>query len=156
MFTLLLLSSYRCSFKDRVMSGEMRVEHDTLGSVEVPAERLYGAQTARSLHFFHIGLPMERMPILVVHSLARVKAAAAKVNAENGSLDRRLADAIVTAADEVLSGALDEHFPLSVWQTGSGTQTNMNVNEVSYFYSLCLLLKISQLHYPILGVEQSR
>jgi fumarate hydratase class II len=99
-----------------------------MGPIEVPADRYWGAQTQRSLHYFRIG--DDRMPIAVVHGLARLKKAAALVNRELGLLDARRAELIGRAADEVIDGKLDAHFPLSVWQTGSGTQTNMNVNEV--------------------------
>jgi fumarate hydratase, class II len=105
-----------------------RVETDSMGPIEVPADRYWGAQTQRSLHYFQIGA--DRMPIAVVHALARLKKAAALVNRELGLLDARRAELIGRAADEVIDGKLDAHFPLSVWQTGSGTQTNMNVNEV--------------------------
>ena len=105
-----------------------RSEFDSMGKIDVPADRYWGAQTERSLHHFAIG--GDHMPLEVCHALGVVKKAAAQVNAELGNLeDWRLA-AISKAADEVISGALDEHFPLFVWQTGSGTQTNMNVNEV--------------------------
>jgi fumarate hydratase class II len=104
------------------------MEHDTLGPVAVPAERLWGAQTERSLENFRIS--GERVPLAVVHALALVKKAAALVNVELGVLDGAIGSAIVSAADEVLAGAHDDEFPLVVWQTGSGTQTNMNVNEV--------------------------
>jgi fumarate hydratase class II len=109
------------------MSG-MRTEKDSFGPIEVPSARLWGAQTERSRRFFRIS--SERMPLAVVYALARVKRAAAKVNAELGLLDRNKALAIRSAAQEVLDGKHDEEFPLSVWQTGSGTQSNMNVNEV--------------------------
>jgi fumarate hydratase, class II len=105
-----------------------RSEKDSFGTIEVPADRLWGAQTERSRHFFRIS--GERMPLAVVHALALVKKAAAGVNAELGLLDKRKAQAIQTAADEVLAGNHDDEFPLVVWQTGSGTQSNMNVNEV--------------------------
>ncbi|RMH41446.1 MAG: class II fumarate hydratase [Deltaproteobacteria bacterium] len=105
-----------------------RIETDTLGEVEVPADRYWGAQTQRSLQNFHIGT--ERMPIEVVRAFGVLKRAAATVNAQLGRLDQRIADAIVQAADEVIAGKLDDHFPLFVWQTGSGTQSNMNANEV--------------------------
>src|SRR6218665_2464132 len=108
--------------------SEVRIESDTMGEVAVPADRLWGAQTQRSLENFRIG--GERMPLPVVHALAQVKRAAARVNHTLGLLDARLADAIVAAADEVIAGVLDDHFPLVVWQTGSGTQSNMNANEV--------------------------
>jgi fumarate hydratase class II len=110
---------------------ESRTETDSLGPIEVPANRYWGAQTQRSLHHFSIGDPAaDRMPMEVVRALALLKKAAATVNADLGVLDRKFADLIVAAADEILDGTLDEHFPLFVWQTGSGTQTNMNVNEV--------------------------
>ena len=112
------------------MTGS-RTETDSLGAVEVPDDRYWGAQTQRSLHHFSIGDPSaDRMPMEVIRGLALLKKSAAMVNAERGLLDRTLADLIVAAADEILDGRLDEHFPLFVWQTGSGTQTNMNVNEV--------------------------
>jgi fumarate hydratase class II len=110
---------------------ESRTETDSLGAIEVPTDRYWGAQTQRSLHHFSIGDPgADRMPMEVVRALALLKKAAAMVNADRGLLDRQVADLIVAAADEILDGALDDHFPLFVWQTGSGTQTNMNVNEV--------------------------
>src|SRR3954471_1105803 len=109
------------------MSG-MRIEKDSFGEIDVPADRLWGAQTERSRRFFRIS--GERMPLPVIYALAAVKKAAAKVNAELGLLDKSKADAIQRAAVEVLAGAHDEEFPLVVWQTGSGTQSNMNVNEV--------------------------
>jgi len=109
------------------MSG-MRTEKDSFGPIEVPADRLWGAQTERSRRFFRIS--SERMPLPVVHALARIKQAAARVNAELGLLDAKKADAIRRAAQEVIEGRHDAEFPLSVWQTGSGTQSNMNVNEV--------------------------
>jgi fumarate hydratase, class II len=105
-----------------------RQEKDSFGAIEVPAQRLWGAQTERSRRFFRIS--SERMPLGVVYALARVKQAAARVNAELKLLDARKSDAIQRAAQEVLDGRHDEEFPLSVWQTGSGTQSNMNVNEV--------------------------
>jgi len=105
-----------------------RTERDTLGTVEVPADRYWGAQTARSLDNFRIGT--ERMPREMIRALGIVKKAAALANAELGVLDEMRAGLIARAADEVIAGDLDEHFPLVVWQTGSGTQTNMNANEV--------------------------
>jgi fumarate hydratase class II len=105
-----------------------RIERDTMGAIEVLADRLWGAQTQRSLHHFHF--PGETMPLEVVRAQVLVKKAAALANVGLGVLDRRKGDAIVKAADEALRGRLDDHFPLVVWQTGSGTQTNMNVNEV--------------------------
>jgi fumarate hydratase class II len=109
-------------------SSGVRIERDTFGPIEVPADRLWGAQTQRSRQNFAIST--ERMPLALIRALALVKKAAALVNMENGSLPRDKGDAIVRAADEVLAGRHDEEFPLLVWQTGSGTQTNMNVNEV--------------------------
>ncbi|MGD0560580.1 MAG: class II fumarate hydratase [Streptosporangiaceae bacterium] len=106
----------------------VRRETDSMGVVEVPADRYWGAQTERSLRNFAIG--GERMPIEVYHALGLVKKAAALVNGEAGRLPSWKADLIVRVADEVVRGELDEDFPLSLWQTGSGTQTNMNVNEV--------------------------
>ncbi len=106
----------------------MRKETDSLGDVQVPADKLYGAQTQRSFLNFQIG--SERMPIEVVHAFGFIKKAAAIVNAELGLLSKEKRDLIVEACDELIAGKLDEHFPLVVWQTGSGTQTNMNVNEV--------------------------
>jgi fumarate hydratase class II len=105
-----------------------RTETDSLGSIEVPAEHYWGAQTQRSLIHFSIG--DDHMPTAVYHAYGYVKKAAALVNAEAGRLDQELAEAIVAAADEVIAGELDSEFPLYVWQTGSGTQSNMNVNEV--------------------------
>jgi fumarate hydratase class II len=105
-----------------------RIERDTMGEIAVPADAYYGAQTARSLIHFAIG--DERMPTEVVHAMAILKKAAAEVNAELGVLAPEKAELIRKAADDVLSGSLDAQFPLRVWQTGSGTQTNMNVNEV--------------------------
>lgn len=106
----------------------MRIERDTMGEIEVPSTAYYGAQTARSLIHFAIG--EERMPRQVIQGMAILKKAAAMVNADLGVLDAAKRDLIVRACDEVIEGKLFDHFPLSVWQTGSGTQTNMNVNEV--------------------------
>ena len=108
--------------------SKTRTESDSFGPIEVPVDALWGAQTARSLHFFAIG--EQRMPIEMVHALARVKWAAALVNRDLGLLPAARAEAIATAAERVASGEFDAQFPLSVWQTGSGTQSNMNVNEV--------------------------
>ncbi|OBX18112.1 fumarate hydratase, class II [Erythrobacter sp. QSSC1-22B] len=107
---------------------DARTETDAFGAIAVPADKLWGAQTQRSLQNFRIG--DERIPLPMVHALGTIKAAAARVNAAQGLLDGRLADAIASAAGEVARGELDEHFPLVVWQTGSGTQSNMNANEV--------------------------
>ncbi|MBI2390985.1 MAG: class II fumarate hydratase [Deltaproteobacteria bacterium] len=109
---------------------DVRIEEDTFGPIEVPAARLWGAQTQRSLANFRIGQPEDRMPRQLLRALCLVKKAAALVNADLGELPREKADAIVAAVDEVLAGRHEEEFPLVVWQTGSGTQTNMNVNEV--------------------------
>ncbi|MAF05016.1 class II fumarate hydratase [Herbaspirillum huttiense] len=105
-----------------------RMERDTFGLIEVPADRLWGAQTERSLHHFHIST--ERMPAELIVALAAVKRACAAVNRDLGKLDGKKADAIIAAADEVIAGKHPLEFPLSVWQTGSGTQSNMNMNEV--------------------------
>ena len=105
-----------------------RIEHDSFGDIAVPAARLWGAQTQRSLAFFAIST--ERMPAELLRALALVKRCAADVNRGLGLLDAAKAQAIVTAADEAIAGRHDAEFPLSVWQTGSGTQTHMNVNEV--------------------------
>jgi fumarate hydratase, class II len=105
-----------------------RTETDSFGPIEVPADHYWGAQTERSRHNFRIG--EERMPRPLIAALAIVKRAAAETNRELGSLDARRAKAIVQAAQEIVDGKLDDEFPLAVWQTGSGTQTNMNVNEV--------------------------
>ena len=110
------------------MSPETRTETDTFGPIEVPADRLWGAQTQRSIQNFRIG--GERMPLPLVHALALVKQASALVNRDLGLLEPRLADAIAAAAADVVAGRYDDEFPLVVWQTGSGTQSNMNMNEV--------------------------
>jgi fumarate hydratase class II len=107
---------------------EFRTEHDSFGNIDVPAERLWGAQTQRSLAHFNIST--ERMPLALIYALAQVKRAAALVNRDLGLLETTIAEAIIEASDEVLTGQHDQEFPLSVWQTGSGTQTNMNMNEV--------------------------
>lgn len=105
-----------------------RTETDSLGAIEVPATAYWGAQTQRSIENFAIG--SQPMPLPVVHALAQIKKAAARVNARLGELPEELAKLIEQAADEIINGTLNEHFPLVVWQTGSGTQSNMNVNEV--------------------------
>jgi fumarate hydratase, class II len=109
-------------------AGARRIETDSMGRIEVRADRYWGAQTERSLHHFAIGA--DRMPLAVVRALGLLKKVAALVNQELGLLDSHRVRLIVQAADEIVAGKLDDHFPLSVWQTGSGTQTNMNVNEV--------------------------
>jgi fumarate hydratase class II len=111
-----------------VPKATTRTETDTFGPIEVPADRYWGAQTERSKHNFKIGV--ERMPTPIIRALAIVKLAAAQTNLELGLLDQRRARAIVRAAREVIDGKLDDNFPLVVWQTGSGTQSNMNLNEV--------------------------
>ncbi len=105
-----------------------RTETDSLGAIEVPATAYWGAQTQRSKENFAIG--SQPMPLAVVHALAQIKKAAARVNARLGELPENIAKLIEQAADEIINGSLNEHFPLVVWQTGSGTQSNMNVNEV--------------------------
>lgn len=107
---------------------QTRTEYDTFGPIEVAADRLWGAQTQRSLEHFHIST--ERMPEEIILALAMVKRACASVNRDLGLLNPAKAKAIVEAADEILAGRNGHEFPLSVWQTGSGTQTNMNLNEV--------------------------
>src|SRR5882762_6342513 len=105
-----------------------RTETDTFGPIEVPADRYWGAQAQRSLANFKIGL--EKQPLPIVRALGIVKRAAAETNMALGHLDPKLGEAIVKAAQEVIDGKLNDHFPLVVWQTGSGTQSNMNANEV--------------------------
>tara|TARA_B100000614_G_scaffold260059_1_gene286030 strand:+ start:746 stop:2164 length:1419 start_codon:yes stop_codon:yes gene_type:complete len=112
----------------RVYMGEVRIEADTMGELEVPADRYYGCQTARSLINFDIG--DDKMPRGVIRAFGILKQAAAKVNSDLGQLDSDVAKLIISAAEEVINGELDDHFPLRVWQTGSGTQSNMNTNEV--------------------------
>src|ERR1700693_4150460 len=107
---------------------DTRTERDTFGPIEVPADRLWGAQTQRSLEHFRIST--EKMPAALIRALLIVKRSAARVNVALGTLDKTKAEAIIAAADEAIAGRHGEEFPLAVWQTGSGTQTNMNVNEV--------------------------
>jgi fumarate hydratase class II len=113
---------------DSATTTSTRVETDSMGAIDVPADRYWGAQTQRSLENFRIG--GERMPEALIRALGVQKKAAAQANMTLAELDERMGAAIVQAADEVISGALSDHFPLVVWQTGSGTQTNMNANEV--------------------------
>ena len=108
--------------------SDFRTETDSFGAIEVPADKLWGAQTQRSLGNFRIG--SERMPRPLIRALAVVKSCAARVNMAQGLLDKKIGAAIVAAAAEVIDGAFDDNFPLVIWQTGSGTQTNMNANEV--------------------------
>ena len=107
---------------------KFRNEYDSLGRVKVPQDKYWGASTQRSNKHFDIGDFLVR-PI-VIKSIAMIKKAAAIINAKNGNLDKKISKTIIKAANEVISGKLNDHFPLKVWQTGSGTQTNMNVNEV--------------------------
>ena len=112
------------------MASTFRLEHDALGDVEVPADRLWGAQTQRSIQFFAIGVDRFRFTRPVIRALGIVKKAAALANEELGELDAERARLIAAAADAVIEGQLDDEFPLVVFQTGSGTQSNMNANEV--------------------------
>src|SRR6266705_6270024 len=121
------ISCSRTTFPDLTMA-DYRIEHDSFGEIRVPADRLWGAQTQRSLENFRIS--GERMPSELIHALAKVKRACALVNRELGELPADKANAIAAAAEEVLAGRRDGEFPLVIWQTGSGTQTNMNMNEV--------------------------
>ena len=109
-------------------TSAVRTESDSMGTIDVPADRYWGAQTQRSLHHFSIGT--DRMPLEAIHAFGTLKKAAALANLELGKLPKDKADLIVRAAEEVIAGKLDDHFPLFVWQTGSGTHTNMNANEV--------------------------
>ena len=107
---------------------EYRIERDTMGEVKVPADKYWGAQTQRSFENFKIGT--EKMPKEIVKAFGIMKKAAAKVNAQLGTLSQDRADIIIKVCDEIIDGKLEGEFPLAVWQTGSGTQSNMNVNEV--------------------------
>src|SRR6266496_4913074 len=107
---------------------DTRTESDSMGTIEVPADRYWGAQTQWSLH--HVASGDDRMPVEVVRAFGILKKACALVNLDLGKLPKDKADLIVRAAEEVIEGELDDHFPLYVWQTGSGTQSNMNANEV--------------------------
>ena len=113
-----------------VRSLSTRTETDSFGPLEVPSDKLYGAQTARSMLNFDIGGEAARMPLPVVRAFGVLKKMAALHNVDKGKMDSEIGAAIAKAADEVVRGDLDEHFPLVVFQTGSGTQTNMNANEV--------------------------
>ena len=112
----------------RAKPDAIRIEKDTMGEVEVPADRYYGAQTARSLLNFDIG--EDTMPRSIIRAFGILKQAACETNVELGQMDQNIGSLIASACDEVISGSLDEHFPLRIWQTGSGTHTNMNANEV--------------------------
>src|SRR5206468_11748182 len=112
-----------------LMASDSRTESDSFGPIEVPGDAYWGAQTERSVENFPFG-PKEQMPLEIVHALGFIKQAAARVNARIGGLDPKLAEVIQQAAAEVARGDLDNQFPLVIWQTGSGTQSNMNANEV--------------------------
>ena len=107
---------------------DFRMEHDSMGEVKVPADRYWGAQTQRSFENFQIGI--EKIPMEVIRAFAILKKAAAIANHRLGKMDKKRSQVIAQVCDEILAGKLDGHFPLAVWQTGSGTQSNMNVNEV--------------------------
>src|ERR1700712_2671241 len=109
---------------------DFRIEKDTMGQVQVPADALYGAQTQRSVENFQIAQDINKMPKEIIKAFAYLKKAAALTNFEAGVLSKEKTDLIGTVCDEILEGKLDQWFPLVVWQTGSGTQSNMNVNEV--------------------------
>lgn len=129
MFISLINGKYRSRITPKggmVMS--YRIERDTMGEVKVPSDKYWGAQTERSRQNFRIGI--EKMPMEVIYAFAMIKRSAAKVNKEVGKLPREKMRAIMDVCDQIMDGEFDEHFPLVVWQTGSGTQTNMNVNEV--------------------------
>ena len=113
---------------EKKLEKDKRIETDSFGSIEVPNEYYYGAQTARSLVNFDIG--SEKIPEAIIAALALIKKAASKVNSKKGLLNSEISLAITKSADEIIQGKLKANFPLSVWQTGSGTQTNMNLNEV--------------------------
>ena len=107
---------------------KMRIEHDSMGEIAVEDDKYWGAQTQRSYENFKIGI--EKIPFEVIYAFAHLKLACAKVNYEMGKISEKKKEIIATVCDEILCGKLDDHFPLSVWQTGSGTQSNMNINEV--------------------------
>src|SRR5216117_2603240 len=110
--------------------AETRIEKDTMGEIAVPSDRYWGAQTQRSLKYFQAGAGRDTMPRELIKAFGILKKAAALANVELKLLDKERGDLITQVADEVIAGKLDDHFPLVIWQTGSGTQTNMNVNEV--------------------------
>ena len=122
-------TSTRLFLVNRGLFSQFREERDTFGPIKVPSDRLWAAQTQRSLQNFDIARDTDRMPIPVVRAFGILKKCCAKVNLRYG-LDSKIASAIMSASDEVIQGKLDDHFPLVVWQTGSGTQSNMNANEV--------------------------
>jgi len=109
---------------------ETRIEKDTMGEIAVPSDRYWGAQTQRSLKYFQAGAGRDTMPRELIKAFGILKKAAAMANVELKLLDNETGDLITQVADEVISGKLDDHFPLVIWQTGSGTSTNMNANEV--------------------------
>src|SRR4029079_5912665 len=113
---------------------EYRIEKDTMGEVKVPAEALYGAQTQRSIDNFKIAQDINRMPIEIIRACDYLEKAAAITNLEAGVLPKDKADLIGKVCDEILEGKLDDSFPLVVWQTGSGHQSNMNVNEAAHYH----------------------
>ena len=127
-------------------SNEFRIEKDTMGDVKVPAQALWGAQTQRSIENFKIG--GDKFPREMIKALGVLKKTAALTNLELGLLDKKKAEFIIKASDEVITGMLDQHFPLVVWQTGSGTQTNMNANEVIANRAMTLqnLVQIGRAH----------
>ena len=133
-----------------IAAGGVRHETDSMGGIDVPADRYWGAQTQRSLIHFSIG--EDRMPKPVYHAYGYVKKAAAQVNASAGRLPEWKRAAIAAAADEVIAGDLDEHFPLYVWQTGSGTQSNMNINEVISNRAIPLLVTALS---PVIGYDKA-
>ena len=116
------------SRRAKAAEGDVRIESDTMGELEVPADRYFGCQTARSLLNFDIG--HDTMPLGVVRAFGILKQAAAKTNVALKQLDPEVGDLVIAAAQDVIDGHLNDHFPLRVWQTGSGTQSNMNTNEV--------------------------
>jgi len=128
MVILAQITDFFIAMNDTVTKTKTRIERDSFGAIEVAADKLWGAQTQRSLGNFKIGT--ERMPREMIRALAIVKRCAARVNIAQGSLDAEIGDAIIAAAERVVAGEFDAHFPLVVWQTGSGTQSNMNANEV--------------------------
>jgi len=127
---IIKMSLSTTSNSDPASSLPPRIENDSMGEMSIEAGKLWGAQTQRSLGNFPIGGPESKMPLPIVHAMAQVKKCCAIYNKRIGKMDERVADALCEAADEVIRGKLDNHFPLVIFQTGSGTQTNMNVNEV--------------------------
>src|SRR5262245_170382 len=113
-----------------IVMAESRIERDTMGEIAVPSDRYWGAQTQRSLKYFQAGAGRDTMPRELIKALGIRQTAAAMANVELQLLDKERCDLIIQVADEVIAGKLDDHFPLVIWQTGSGTQTNMNANEV--------------------------